>query len=461
MWIKAQTDMTNNARLIEKGANNEWTLAFNYGGANQELTLQNLGANSPAITTSIAVADNTWHKVDVTINNTSLAIAIYVDGVLNVAGTSSGSAASTSNNIYLGEYGGGGYLYQGLMDEVRISNTVRSAAWIATEYNTESSPATFLSEGTQQNSGAVTAPIFSPAAGTYTSAQTVTISTPTPGASIRYTTDGSTPSQTAGPLYSGPITVTSSLTVNAIAYASGMINSAVSSAAYTITGSTWYNVSWTNRKPVTIHHSQVAGTTNLANFPVLVSVTDPNLATVANGGNVGRSDGGDILFTASDGATQLAYEMESYNGSTGQVIAWVDVPTLSPTADTVLYLYYGNPAASNQQNPAGVWNSNYEGVWHLPNGTTLTANDSTGNGNNALTLNGTSAGAGEIDGAASFNGTSNFIQVPNSSSLNGWTQQTVSVWIKAQTDMTNNARLIEKGANNEWTLAFNLSLIHI
>ena len=283
----------------------------------------------------------------------------------------------------------------------------------------------------------------------------MTISTPTPGASIRYTTDGSTPSQTAGPLYSGPITVTSSLTVNAIAYASGMINSAVSSAAYTITGSTWYNVSWTNRKPVTIHHSQVAGTTNLANFPVLVSVTDPNLATVANGGNVGRSDGGDILFTASDGATQLAYEMESYNGSTGQVIAWVDVPTLSPTADTVLYLYYGNPAASNQQNPAGVWNSNYEGVWHLPNGTTLTANDSTGNGNNALTLNGTSAGAGEIDGAASFNGTSNFIQVPNSSSLNGWTQQTVSVWIKAQTDMTNNARLIEKGANNEWTLAFN------
>jgi hypothetical protein len=214
-------------------------------------------------------------------------------------------------------------------------------------------------------------------------------------------------------------------------------------------------VSWTNRKPITIHHTKVSGSASLVNFPVLVSVTDPNLATVANGGNVGRSDGGDILFTASDGATQLAYEMESYNGSTGQVIAWVDVPTLSPTADTVLYVYYGNPAAANQQNPAGVWNSNYAGVWHLPNGSTLTANDSTGNGNNALTLNGTSAGAGEIDGAASLNGTSNYIEVPNGSSLNGWSQQTVSVWIKAQTDMTNNARLIEKGANNEWTLAFN------
>ena len=78
------------------------------------------------------------------------------------------------------------------------------------------------------------------------------------------------------------------MTVKAIAYASGMTNSAVSTAAYTITGSSWYNVSWTNRKPITIHHTQVSGTSNLTNFPVLVSVTDPNLATVANGGNVGR-----------------------------------------------------------------------------------------------------------------------------------------------------------------------------
>ncbi len=162
-----------------------------------------------------------------------------------------------------------------------------------------------------------------------------------------------------------------------------MIDSAVSTAAYTITGSTWYNTSWTNRKAITIHHSQVSGTSSLVNFPVLVSVTDANLATVANGGNVGKPDGSDILFTASDGATELAYEMESYNGSTGQVIAWVNVPALSPAADTVLYVYYGNPAAANQQNAAGVWNSNYEGVWHLPNGSVLSGNDSTANGNNA------------------------------------------------------------------------------
>jgi hypothetical protein len=87
----------------------------------------------------------------------------------------------------------------------------------------------------------VAPPTFNPPAGTYTSAQTVAISTNTSGASIRYTTDGSTPSSTVGTLYSGPITISSTTTVRAIAYASGMTNSSVSSATYTISPPT---LSW-------------------------------------------------------------------------------------------------------------------------------------------------------------------------------------------------------------------------
>src|SRR5579859_2513811 len=78
------------------------------------------------------------------------------------------------------------------------------------------------------------APTFNPAGGTYTAAQSVTISTTTTGASIRYTTDGSTPSETAGTLYSGPVTVSGTTTLKAIAYASNMTDSSVSSATYTI-----------------------------------------------------------------------------------------------------------------------------------------------------------------------------------------------------------------------------------
>jgi hypothetical protein len=86
----------------------------------------------------------------------------------------------------------------------------------------------------------VAAPTFSPVGGTYSSSQTVTISTTTSGASIRYTTDGSTPTSTTGTLYSGPITVSSTKTVKAIAYKSGMADSAVTSATYTIGSTTNY-----------------------------------------------------------------------------------------------------------------------------------------------------------------------------------------------------------------------------
>ena len=77
------------------------------------------------------------------------------------------------------------------------------------------------------------APTFSPAAGTYSSAQTVSISDSTAGAAIYYTTNGTTPT-TGSTKYSGPLTVSSTETVEAIAVASGYTDSAVATATYTI-----------------------------------------------------------------------------------------------------------------------------------------------------------------------------------------------------------------------------------
>ena len=79
----------------------------------------------------------------------------------------------------------------------------------------------------------VASPRFSPAAGTYTSVQSVTISDSTQGATIYYTTDGSTPT-TSSTEYTAAISLGSSETINAIAAASGYSNSEVATAAYTI-----------------------------------------------------------------------------------------------------------------------------------------------------------------------------------------------------------------------------------
>ena len=76
-------------------------------------------------------------------------------------------------------------------------------------------------------------PAFSPGAGTYTSPQPVTLSDTTPGATIYYTTDGSTPT-TASAVYTSPISVSANTTLQALAVAPGLTQSFVASAAYVI-----------------------------------------------------------------------------------------------------------------------------------------------------------------------------------------------------------------------------------
>src|SRR6185436_8701426 len=126
--------------------------------------------------------------------------------------------------------------------------------------------------------------------------------------------------------------------------------------------------------------------------PVLISVTDANLQAGA------QASGNDILFTDGDGVTKLAHEIEKYSSVNGNLVAWVQVSAVSPTTDTVLYLYYGNAAAADQQNRTGVWDPNYKGVWHLPSGGTLSVGDSTANGNNATIVGSVQTGTGQIGG---------------------------------------------------------------
>jgi sugar lactone lactonase YvrE len=78
------------------------------------------------------------------------------------------------------------------------------------------------------------APSFSPPAGSYETPQSVTISTASAGAAIRFTTDGTIPTSTAGIAYAGPILVSSNQTIAAIAYDSGAPDSPVATASYTI-----------------------------------------------------------------------------------------------------------------------------------------------------------------------------------------------------------------------------------
>jgi YVTN family beta-propeller protein len=92
----------------------------------------------------------------------------------------------------------------------------------------------FLVTSSQQQVQPAATPAISPNGGSFTASQTVTITDATNGANIFYTTDGTTPSTSSTP-YSGSFSVSASETVEAIATGTGLSQSAVASAVFTIT----------------------------------------------------------------------------------------------------------------------------------------------------------------------------------------------------------------------------------
>jgi Chitobiase/beta-hexosaminidase C-terminal domain/Fibronectin type III domain len=115
-----------------------------------------------------------------------------------------------------------------------VKHTVPTIANGKVYIGTQSSVAVY---GLFSSMSQTAAPTFSPPPGTYSSTASVTISDATSGATIYYTTDGSTPTSNSN-VYSSPILVTTSTVINAMAVAPGFRNSQISSGAYIIgTGS--------------------------------------------------------------------------------------------------------------------------------------------------------------------------------------------------------------------------------
>ena len=184
---------------------------------------------------------------------------------------------------------------------------------------------------------------------------------------------------------------------------------------------TWWNEDWNYRKEITIDHSKVAA--NLTDFPVVI-----NLNSDADLANNAQDDGDDIIFIANSDI-HLNHELESFCGSTGDLVAWVNVTSLSSIEDTTFYMYYGNPDCGNQQNTTGVWDSGFVMVQHL-NENSDTHYDSTSYDNDGTPQNGVNQNSdGKFDGADEFDGDDDFINCGNDLSFNFTSYLSIEAWV--------------------------------
>jgi len=92
----------------------------------------------------------------------------------------------------------------------------------------------------------------------------------------------------------------------------------------------------------------VNGSADLVDFPAYFEWTSA-------GFRAAQESGADFLFTDADGVTKLPHEIREWHAQTGCLHGYVKLPRISPHQDTLFFLYYGNPNATNQEDRAGVW----------------------------------------------------------------------------------------------------------
>jgi len=116
----------------------------------------------------------------------------------------------------------------------------------------------------------------------------------------------------------------------------------------------WYTSTgmlvWAHYKEITVRPDNVNA--RLLDFPLHVPIeADADIGASA------RADGLDIRFTNADGTQELPFERESFTIINGNAEGrfWVKVPTIDPDSGATIRIYYGNPDATDAQNPADVW----------------------------------------------------------------------------------------------------------
>ena len=150
------------------------------------------------------------------------------------------------------------------------------------------------------------------------------------------------------------------------------------------------------RKEISADASLAATLATLPDFPVLINITDADLAATIYNGHVVSTTGADITFTKPDGVTLLDFQIEKYDMITGELIAHVKISNFSSYSTPSIYIYYGNSTMTTSASTTGTWDSNFMGIWHLhDNEDDATSNGFAGTNNGTTNASPGAAGDGQ------------------------------------------------------------------
>jgi alpha-tubulin suppressor-like RCC1 family protein len=278
----------------------------------------------------------------VTITSATPSIAIYI--------TTDGSAPTTASTLYTGPY--------------TVSTTMLLRVLAVRDGWTSGSWSSFYT----LNYGTLATPTISPAAGTYTSAASVTLSAAA-GATIHYTLDGSTPSE-ASPAYTGPFNVDHTSTLTVRAFQTDYTPSGVASAAYTIAVADPLLLpasgSYAAGTPITVSTATPGATLTYTLNGVDPTPSDP---AIASGGTIGAG----------------SYTLKVRGWKTGLVSSAVTTATYTvSTTDIVpaVIAMLGSSVALRPDGTVWVWGQNLPAIPAVRGGLTgvrrIAAGDNTG-----------------------------------------------------------------------------------
>ena len=468
-WFKTSDSYGPLFSQRDNGAGNpviDITLGYNGAttgaGMMEVLVRDDTGGSAAEVNGSTVLNDATWHHFAVT--RSSGTIQVYVDGFSIGSATNAGASSSITTGA-VGDYqniGREGYWVQtsygnadeqyleGIFDEFRISKAVRSRDWIVTDYNTMKSPSsTYTLSGEVPTTCGDGTKIAGEGCddGNIVNGDGCSGScTVEPG----YGCTGTMPSVCSTICGDGIVAGSEACDDHNTVSGDGCSSTCTIESTYNCSGSPSVCVlaNFNYYKTITVDRTKVgtaSSPTTLSNYPMLFSVTDTSLRTVSNGGRVQSSNGYDIIFRGIDSTTcggtsacTFSHEVEKYDGTTGQLIAWVNIPVLNTqtnSSNTSFEILFGNTAISTStQRVPFTWDPSFTGVWHLgqdPTGMVPQMTDSTSNANDGTSTLATTA-TGEMGSGVTTDGSTSYISFNSGSSLNvgSGTSFTYSAWVK-------------------------------